>query len=285
MAVVVQCPECKAKMSVGEGRLGEDVICPGCKVLFTAAAPPGYRTREKPAKRRRSGKKGNETTLGILLIVMVVGTFVIFFTFVVVAVRNKERPKIEPPGTPEPSRPLVRENDPPRKAGGPGEGGAEGSTTPRASDPAAADRALADVLKLVAQLEKTEPAATEKALDAIPDERDRARAMMKEGAESPAGLTEYGPKLTQWGLTDWVTVTSARHTRQDSDFRAAVGAFAAAGMTPKELLGVLGKWYLVTDTDRKTIATAAQEEWSPARLPAQTWQAVVSLGAKKWLER
>lgn len=287
MAVVVQCPECKAKMSVGEGRVGEEVICPGCKVPFTAAAVAGSRTRDKPAKRRRSGRKVSDNTRGFILTAMIVGTLVTFLVFVRFAVKSKERPEIKPGGTPDLGRPLVRENaDSPRKSGTPsGEGGGENKSTPGGTEPSAADRVLADVLNLAGQLEKTEPATTAKALAAIPDERERAEAMMKEAAESPTGMTEYGPKLSKWGLTDWLTVTSAKHAREDADFRAAVGAFAAAGMTPRELLGVLGRWYLIDDTDRKTIGAAAQEGWATSRLTTQTWNAVVSLGARKWLER
>jgi hypothetical protein len=284
MPVVIQCPHCKVKMSVGEGRVGEEVKCPGCRQPFTAEAKEGSKTRSKPVK-RKARKKASQNTLGVLLSVMIGGTFLLFLTLVWYTNRNKERPEVKP-FTPEPGRPLVFDSkDSPRKPGDTSETG-DGKSSPEGSASGAADRALADVYRLVEQFEKNEPANTAKALDTIPDsDRERATLMMKEAAGSAEKLTEYGPKLSKWGLTDWITVTSAKHARSDSDFRSAAGAFAAAGLTPAELLVVLGRWYLVPDTDRKTIATAAQEGWPPTRMPQEARDAVVMIGAGKWLQR
>jgi hypothetical protein len=110
--------------------------------------------------------------------------------------------------------------------------------------------------------------------------------MMKECAESPSSaLSEYGPKLVKWGLTHWVTVTSARYARSDDEFQKVAAAFSAAGLNSTEMVGVMSRWCLVPESDRKTLAVAAQEGWTAGRLTAEVRNAVLLLGGRKWLER
>ena len=78
----------------------------------------------------------------------------------------------------------------------------------------------------------------------------------------------------------------------DPDLLHATSRLAAAEHTkthrrgdPVPPLTVLGRWYLVPDTDRKTIATAAVEGWPPTRMTQETRDAVVTIGAGKWLQR
>lgn len=285
MPVVVKCPHCTAKMSVGEGRVGDQVRCPGCKQHFTVDGKDASKAKKSKPARRRSGKKTSQQTLAVLLGVSIAVTFFIFLTVVYLA--NK-RPKADPPRSD--SGPglsqfgsQAADKDPPRTAG------KDGKTEPgaAAADPAVVDANYLEAVRLARKQEDEEPVKTAAALQEIPaDDRERAEAMMKECAESPStGLPEYGPKLVKWGLTEWVSVTSSKHARGDADFRAVAAAFTAAGVNSTELNAVMGRWCLMSESDRRTLAVAAREDWPLSRLPAETRTAVLALGGRKWLER
>jgi predicted Zn finger-like uncharacterized protein len=285
MSLVIQCPNCKAKMSVGEGRVGEQVRCPGCRQQFTAESKAGSGGRSKPSKavRRRSGGKGSQTGLAVLLGVLIGGTFIIFCTIVWLANRktNPDPPRSDPSA--DRGRPMFDPKDTPRTP----TGGKDGKNEPVSPDPVVLDAVFTDLLRHARRQEDEEPLKTERALQALTaDDRQRAEFMMKEVNESPSEfMPEHGPRLIKLGVTEWVTMISSKYAREDADFRAAVAAFSVAGMNSTELVKVMERWCLVPEGDRKTLAVAAKEDWPVARLTKEVRAAVVTLGAHRWLER
>jgi predicted Zn finger-like uncharacterized protein len=282
MSLVIQCPHCKAKMSVGEGRLGEQVRCPGCKQQFSAEAKEGARARAKKttAPRRRTSGKGSKNGPAILLGSLIGGTFLIFCTVVYLA--NRKPAQDQPRPDPAAGRSQSSGEDSPRTAGK--DGKAEPAAPP---DPALIDSTFVEAMRNVRRAEDEEPVKTAQALQALKaDDRERAEAMMKEVAESPsAALPEYGPALIKMGLTQWVQLTSSKVAREDAEFRNVAKAFVGAGITSTELVMMMGKWCLVPESDRRTLVTAVQENWPPGRLPREVRNAVLMLGGERWLQR
>jgi hypothetical protein len=290
MSLVIQCPHCKVKMSLGEGRVGEQIRCPSCRQQFTAEAKAGSGGRSKKSKatRRRSSGKGSQTGLAVLLSVCIGGTFLLFCTLVYLANRKQEPdpPRQAAGADAGRSRPLVEPKDTPQTPGTPS-AGTDGKPNPATVDPAAFDATFAEVVGVIRRAEDEEPVKTNNALQALTaDDRERAEFMMKEVTDSPSAvMPEHGPRLIKLGLTEWVRVTCAKHAREDADFRAVATAFAAAGLNTTELVGVMGRWYLVPESDRRTLVVAAQENWPAGRLSAEVRNAVLTLGGRKWLER